>query len=138
MNNETMNQQPYTLAELNRKFEALLIFGVVFDVDYANKKLRLKEGNLETGWLPFPAESGRNYRRWRPIKKGQQLTAICRSGDPTQGRVLGESWWDDNDSPSTDENIDLIEFTGGATIRYDSTTNVLEFAGFADVIIRNY
>ena len=130
-----MKDNGFAQSDLHRQFHALLLFGVVFAVDYAAKKLRVREGKLETDWIPFPAESGRNYRRWRPIKIGQQFTVLCRGGDTAQGRIVSEDWWDDNDSPSTDENIDLIEYTSGAMIRYDASTNVLEYSGFNDVIV---
>lgn len=130
-----MSGDDFSNADLHRRFDALLIFGVVFDVDHAAKKLRVKEGTLETDWIPFPAESGRNYRRWRPIKVGQQFTVLCRGGDPVQGRIVGEDWWDENDSPSTDKNTDMIEYASGATISYNASSNVLTYAGFADVIV---
>ncbi len=122
-------------SELNRQFNALFILGVVSQVDYANKQLKLKDGALETGWIPFPAKSGRNWKAWHPVKQGQQFVAICPNGDSSQAQVIGELWWEDNDSPSTDENIDLIEFITGAKICYDATSNVLAFDGFSDVKI---
>ena len=57
-----MKDNGFAQSDLHRQFHALLLFGVVFAVDYAAKKLRVREGKLETDWIPFPAESGRNYR----------------------------------------------------------------------------
>ena len=122
-------------SELNRQFNALFIFGVVSQVDYANKQLKLKDGAQETGWIPFPAKSGRNWKAWHPVKQGQQFVAICPNGDSSQAQVVGELWWEDNDSPSTDENIDLIAFSNGAVISYDVTTGVLDLRGFSDVLV---
>ena len=120
-------------SELNRQFNALFILGVVSQVDYANKQLKLKDGALETGWISFPAKSGRNWKAWHPVKQGQQFVAICPSGDSSQARIVGELWWGENDSPSTDENIDLIEFSNGAVISHNVTTGVLDLRGFSDV-----
>jgi phage baseplate assembly protein V len=115
----------YDLAELQRKFAALVIFGTVSEVDHKAKKLRVTEGNLTSGWLPFPAETGRNYRRWRPIKLGQQLIVLCRAGDPNNGVIIGELYCESNDAPLTDENIDIIEFNDGAELRYDSKNKAM-------------
>lgn len=115
----------YDLAELQRKFAALVIFGTVSELDHKAKKLRVTDGNLTSGWLPFPAETGRNYRRWRPIKLGQQLIVLCRAGDPSNGVIIGELYCESNDAPLTDENIDLIEFNDGAELRYDSKNKVM-------------
>lgn len=121
----------FSNAELHRRFHSMVVFGTVVAVDYHNKRLKLQEGadddqdKLVTGWIPFPAESGRNYKRWRPVKLGQQFTALCRDGDPVQGRIVGESWWDDNDSPSTDKGIDVIEFENGNRIEHNITDNTL-------------
>lgn len=129
-----MNQQSfYTLAELNRCFAALVLFGVVVEVDSTNKLLKVQEGNLTTGWLPWPAETGRNYRRWRPMKKGQQLVVLCRSGDPAQGVIVGELYSDSNESPSTDDDIDLIQFINGNKIEHNAVTGQIHIIAKGDV-----
>lgn len=116
-----MNES-YDLSELKRQFAAFIIFGEVVEVDYAKKQLKLQEGDLTTAWLPFPFESGQNYRRWRPIALGQQFTAICRGGDTVQGRIIGETAREGRDSPSVDKNVDVVMFNDGSFIKHNSAT----------------
>lgn len=115
----------YRIAELQRKFAALVIFGTVSEVDHAAKKLRVTEGALTTGWLPYPADTGRNYKRWRPVKVGQQFIVLCRAGDPLQGVIIGELYRNANDAPSTDEMVDLVQFADGSELRYDSKNKAM-------------
>jgi phage baseplate assembly protein V len=125
----------YDLAELQRKFAALVIFGTVSEVDHAAKKLRVAEGALTTGWLPYPADTGRNYKRWRPVKVGQQFIVLCRAGDPSQGVIVGELYHNANDAPSTDENIDLIQFENGNSIQHNVATGAITITAVGNVIV---
>ena len=104
---------PYQQSELHRQFNAMILLGVVVAVDYDQKQLKLQDGGLTTGWIPFPAQSGRNWKAWHPVKLGQQFIAICRSGDAAQAKIVGELWWDENDSPSTDVSIHSRLFKPG-------------------------
>jgi phage baseplate assembly protein V len=112
-------------ADLNRRIESLIRLGTIAQVDHAARKLRVQTGGLLTGWLPWPAEVGRNYRRWRPLRTGTQVVLACPSGDPAQAVVVQILYTDLVNSPSTDPDLDVIQFDDGTVIQYDSGSSHL-------------
>jgi phage baseplate assembly protein V len=112
-------------ADLNRRIESLIRLGTIDQVDHAARKLRVKTGGLLTGWLPWPAEVGRNYRRWRPLRTGTQVVLACPSGDPAQAVIIQILYTSALDAPSTSPDIDLIKFDDGTVIQYDSSSHHL-------------
>ncbi len=78
----------FDTAELFRRFENLIRIGTIADVDYQGKRLRVKSGELLTDWLPWPAEIGRNFKHWRPLRDNTQVVLACPSGDPAQALII--------------------------------------------------
>ncbi len=113
----------FELAEMNRQLNNLLRIGTLWAVDHENKKLKVKTGDLVTGWLDWPVEIGRNYKRWRPLRVGTQVLLASPSGDPAQGQIVGMLYTQDLDAPSDDPNIDLIQFNGGSFLKHNASNN---------------
>ena len=107
-------------AQLFRRFENLIRIGTIADVDHKNKRLRVKSGELLTDWLPWPAEIGRNFKRWRPLRDNTQVVLACPSGDPAQALIISMLYSSQFDSPSTNQAIDWIQFDDGTELYYDS------------------
>jgi phage baseplate assembly protein V len=124
------------IADLNRRIESLIRLGTIAQVDHAARKLRVQTGGLLTGWLPWPAEVGRNYRRWRPLRTGTQVILACPSGDPAQAVVVQILYTTALDAPSTDPDIDLIEFDDGTLIHYDSAAHRLSIDVHGDASVQ--
>ncbi|MCP8687753.1 phage baseplate assembly protein V [Marinobacterium sedimentorum] len=112
-------------ADLNRRIESLIRLGTIAQVDHDARTLRVQSGGLLTGWLPWPAEIGRNYRRWRPLRTGTQVIIACPSGDPAQALVIGTLYTDAIASPGSDPDIDLIQFDDGSYIEHNAAANTL-------------
>ncbi|QEW06356.1 phage baseplate assembly protein V [Nitrincola iocasae] len=113
------------IADLNRRLESLIRLGSIAEVDHAGRKLRVKTGGLLTGWLPWPAEVGRNYRRWRPLRTGTQVVLACPSGDPAQAVIIQILYTTALNAPSADPDIDLIQFDNGSYIEHNAVNNTL-------------
>lgn len=114
-------------ADLNRRLESLLRLGTIAEVDHAAHKIRVQSGDLKTNWLDWPAEIGRNYTRWRPLRIGTQVLLGCISGDPAQAQIIGMLYTDAFNTPSDDPDIDLIQFDDGSYIKHTHSANKLEF-----------
>ncbi len=113
-------------AELNRRIENLLRLGQIAEVDHAARQIRVESGGLLTDWLPWPAEVGKNYIRWRPLRVGTQVILASISGDPAQAQIIGTLYTQDLDSPSTDDDIDLIQFDNGSYIQHNAADNSIK------------
>ena len=111
-----------TTADLNRRIESLIRLGTLAQVDHNARRVRVQSGGLLTGWLPWPADVGRNYRHWRPLRLGTQVVLGCPSGDPAQAVILQILYTDALNAPSTDPNADLILFDDGSRLEHNATT----------------
>lgn len=112
-------------ADLNRRLENLLRLGTIAEVDHAARKVRVQSGDIKTNWLDWPAEIGRNYKRWRPLRLGTQVMIACISGDPAQAQIIGMLYTNDIASPSSDEAIDLIQFDDGSYVKHNASSGLL-------------
>ena len=125
----------YQAGELDRQLNNLIQLTTITSVDPVEKKVRVRLGADESADLPWPADQGANYVRWKPLKAGQQVIIASPSGDPAQGVIIGELFCDDYDTPSTDLDVDMIHFSNGSYIKHDIRTGILDFVGFADVLV---
>lgn len=122
-------------ADINRRLENLIRLGTIAEVDEAARRLRVNTGALTTDWLPWPAEIGRNYKRWRPLRVGTQVILGSISGDPAQALILGILYTDSLNSPSTDPAIDMIAFNDGTVVQHNSSTHKTTLSSAGDVAI---
>lgn len=112
--------QAFRTRDLERRLNNMLMIGTVAEVDHAGRKVRVKVGDIHTAWLNWPAEVGRNYRRWRPLRSGQQVVLSSPSGDPAQAVITGMLYSSATPSPSDNPDLDLVEFEDGTRLEYDS------------------
>ena len=115
----------FDTAQLFRRFENLIRIGTIADIDYPGKRLRVKSGELLTDWLAWPADIGRNFNHWRPLRNNTQVVLACPSGDPAQALIISMLYCSQLDAPSTDEAIDLVQFNDGTELQYDSASATL-------------
>lgn len=116
-------QERQILADMARRLENLITLGSVAELDHPGRRLRVQSGELLTDWLPWPAEMGRNHIRWRPLRLGQQLILACPSGDPAQAAIIGQLYSASMPPPSTDENLDIVQWEDGSLVSYDSAAH---------------
>ncbi|MCK0743566.1 phage baseplate assembly protein V [Chromohalobacter nigrandesensis] len=129
--------QAWRLQELERRLNNLLMVGTILEVDHAARKLKVKVGEIRTAWLNWPTEMGRNYRRWRPLRKGQQVVLSSPSGDPAQAVITGMLYSSALPSPSDNPDLDLIEFEDGTRFQYDSADHVIKIHCVGDIVVEN-
>ena len=115
--------QAWRLQELERRLNNMVMVGTVLEVDHATRKLKVEIGEIRTAWLNWPTEMGRNYRRWRPLRKGQQVVLSSPSGDPAQAVITGMLYSNALSAPSSTPDLDLIEFEDGTRFQYDSASH---------------
>ena len=125
-----------TYSDLIRRVENQIVIGTVAEVDHARALVKLSLSGRKTNWLAYPADIGANYRRWRPLRIGTQVVALCPSGDPAQA-VIGQILYTTSiASPANAGTLDLIEFNDGALVSYDSDAQVftLKSAGKLSIV----
>ncbi len=115
------------VAELERRFSGTMRHGTVAEVDPGKQLVRLKLGKDADGnpflspWIPYAQIAGA-LKVHTPPSQGQQFTLLSPSGDWQQAVALPMTWSDNNQSPSSngDENV-LTYGNVRATIKDDLT-----------------
>jgi len=120
-------------ADINRRLENLLRLGSIAEVNHSARKVRVHSGALLTNWLDWPADIGRNYKRWRPLRVGTQVLLGCISGDPAQAQIIGTLFSNDFPSPSTEPEVDLIAFDDGSYLQHHADTGLLHLHAHGDL-----
>lgn len=115
-----------SLPNLENKVGNQIRLGSVMAVDLAAKRVRIKSGNIESGWLPWPAgRAGSGKRRWDPPEVDEQVLMLSPSGDLSQAIAFPGIYQDDFDAPSSDGKEDLAEYDDGTVIGYNRETHTL-------------
>lgn len=122
-----------TLSELSRLIDELICFGTIAVVDHAGQRLRLDIRGQRSGWLPYPNEIGRNFRRWRPLRVGTQVLAACPSGNRANAVIIMIIPTDTLPPPSTAEDLDRVEFNDGSLVEYDSDAKRMRVVSAGDI-----
>lgn len=129
-----MSHRDFNSADMPRQLDNLVQVTTITSVDPANKTLRVQLGDEESAELPWPADQGANYTRWKPLKAGQQVVISSPCGDPAQAVITGQLYSDAHDSPSVDPDIDLIEFANGNRIEHNIRTGKFRIVGDLELI----
>jgi phage baseplate assembly protein gpV len=116
----------YQIAELRRMISNLIRVGTVksFDPKTATAVLDL---GFETHDVDV-GEHGGAGADWRPLKKGQQITALCPEGDIANACVIPGGFHEDNKAPSqsADEDIRAQRGEGDKAVRLRTTDSSAE------------
>lgn len=113
------------LADLERRVANMVKIGVIAEADHSARKIRVQAGGMTSAWLPWPAEVGRNFKRWRPLRVGQQVVMLAPSGELAQAVVVGMLYSSSVDAPANSPDRDLVEFDDGTRLEYDSAAHKL-------------
>ncbi len=112
--------QDFNLNDALNRAEQTLRLGTIAEIDNDKRLVRVQSAELLSNWIPYPASIGHNFIAWTPMRKGTQVMLGCPSGDFAQAVILQVLYTDELNSPSTDEAVDMIEFTDGTVIKKDA------------------
>lgn len=127
-----MNSFEHT--EHDRLISDIICLGLVEEIDHQAKQLKVRSKTL-SGWLPWPVEIGRNFKRWRPLRKGTQVILGSPSGDMAQAVVIGMLYTSALDAPADDPDVDVISFENGAAISHNAATGDMNITCKGDFIL---
>jgi phage baseplate assembly protein V len=115
-----------SLPDMERRIANAIRYGTIMAVDLAKRRVRVKSGDIESTWLPWPAgRAGAGKRRWDPPEVGEQVVMLSPSGDLRQAAVIPGLYQDTHDSPSSSADKDHVTYGDGTTIEYDRGSHTL-------------
>ena len=120
-------------AEINRRIDNLIRFGLIAEVDHANAKARVKSGQILTSFLPFITLRAGTTKTWSPPTVGEQCVILASSGELTTACILVGLYT--QNSPSHSPDVHVIEFADGAKIEYNQSSGALVVTGIKTAAI---
>lgn len=114
-------------AELQRKLDNIIRFGVIAEVNHATARARVKSGDILTEFLPFVTFRAGTTKTWSPPTVGEQCVMLSVSGEFTTACILVGLYTQNSPSHSADEHV--IEFADGAKITYNQSNGALVVTG---------
>lgn len=115
----------YRLAELERRLDNLLRYGTVDQADYAAARVKVKSGELVTGWIPWLTRRASNDIDWWAPEVGEQVLLLSPCGDPAQAVALPAIYQSAHPAPKSVETVRRIEFKDGGFAEYDRASGAL-------------
>lgn len=110
------------IAEIERRQDGRITQGPVHSVDAAKGTCRVRIGGTDaepflSAEIPYTQMMGA-FKGHIPVSPGQQVTIISGAGDYRQGLAIPMTKSDQNPSPSSSGNENVVTF-GGATLKLD-------------------
>nr|DAU43361.1 MAG TPA: baseplate assembly protein V [Caudoviricetes sp.] len=120
-------------AELQRKLDNIIRFGVIAEVNHATARARVKSGDILTEFLPFITFRSGTTKTWSPPTVGEQCVMLSVSGEFTTACILVGLYTQNSPSQSPDEHV--IKFADGAIIEYNQASGRLNVFGIKSAFI---
>ena len=126
-------------ADLQRRLENVIRIGTIAYVDLtdtAAPRVRVKDGELLTQWLPFGAMRAGTARVWSAPTVGEQVIMLSPSGELASAVVFGSLFCAGIQAPSTDPHDHIIDFADGTRVSHNDATGAMVFTGMRTLLIK--
>lgn len=116
----------FRLSELERLVSNLIRYGTVDSLDAEKAVVRVKSGDLLTGWLKWLSHRAGPDADWWAPEPGEQVLLLSPSGDPMQGIVLPAIYSDQFPAPADVSTRRRVVFADGGYAEYDRESGALD------------
>jgi phage baseplate assembly protein V len=115
----------YDITELDRRVSNLIRFGTIAEADYALAKVRVRCGDILTGWLPWLTPRAGGNKTWDAPETGEQVVILSPSGELNQGLVFGSLFQALMPAPVATPEKHHTVYIDGAVLEYDRNAHHL-------------
>lgn len=117
-------------AEILRLIQNIVRLGAIAEVDHGAPgerlpAVRVRSGELLTGWLPWANGRAGTTRDWNPPTRGEQVMILSPGGDLANGVAMPSLFQMIHQPPSNDPGKIARQFPDGALFEYDHENSVL-------------
>lgn len=116
-------------AEILRLISNIFRVGYVEEIDYDERKVRVRTGGNFTNWISWQVQRAGTTKTWDPPTSGEQVMLACPEGELNSAIVLMSLYSADHDAPSASPNKHIREYPDGAVIEYDHASGALAATG---------
>jgi len=113
------------LSTLTRLLENLIRFGTIADIQMKPPRVRVKTGDLLTGWLPWMALRAGADAAWDPPTLNEQVILLSPSGQLANGVALTGIYCTTHPANGEREGLHQRLYRDGTVIEYDSVAHHL-------------
>ncbi|HBJ0468888.1 TPA: phage baseplate assembly protein V, partial [Escherichia coli] len=99
--------------------------GIISEVDEESWCVRVRSGELETGWLRWNTTRAGTFNVWLPPSPGEQVVIACIGGNPETAMIIGSLWSDASPAPGKSLKEIVVSAPDGAVFRYDADAGAL-------------
>ena len=103
--------------------------GIISEVDEESWCVRVRSGELETGWLRWNTTRAGAFNVWLPPSPGEQVVIACIGGNPETAMIIGSLWSDASPAPGKSLKEIVVSAPDGAVFRYDADAGALSASG---------
>ncbi|MDL4863270.1 phage baseplate assembly protein V, partial [Halomonas elongata] len=126
-NHRGMSEHPlHSAAELLRLIHNIARLGTIAAVDHGRARVRVRDGELLTAWLPWVEQRAGTTRTWNPPTEGEQVLLISPGGDPAAAVVITGLYRQAHPAPASTGDVWHTVMPDGAVIEYDHATSHLQ------------
>lgn len=115
----------FDIAELERRLANTVMVGRIADINIPKARVRVRAGDILTGWLPWLTQRAGPDRSWWALGIDEQVLVLSPSGDITQGVVLPALYQDKFPPPGTALDVHRLIYADGASLEYNRLTHNL-------------
>jgi phage baseplate assembly protein V len=107
------------LTDTQRRLANIIRIGTIEEADFAAARVKVRFGEILTGWLPFGGQRAGGMRVWNPPSVGEQVVVLSPSGDLAQGVAMPGLYSDAKPAPGSTGTAVNIVFPDGSTLSWD-------------------
>lgn len=116
-----------SITELTRKVNNLISIGTVTQIDTNKALAKVNILGRETNFFPVLSISNSYKRKFTPIKVNEQVLVLCPNGNADFGIIIPSIFNKDSLEPDgSNENIEIVTYSDGTTISYDTEAKELK------------
>lgn len=116
----------FELTELMRRVANMIRPGAVHEVRHKPYAVRVKIGDLVTGWLTPLVERAGSNQSWDPLEAGEQVIVLSPDGNLSQGWIVPAGYTAQHPQPDQNPDKTVYQYSDGARIEYDRKQHSLK------------
>lgn len=115
----------FEVSELSRRLDNILRLGRICEVDVTEARVKVRIGQLTTGWLPWLVAQAGSTRSWSVPSIGEQVLVLAPGGELQTGAVLCGLYQEQYPAPSDKATDHCTVYEDGTCITYDTVSHTL-------------
>lgn len=120
-----MLEDQYAIAEIDRRLANVVQLGTVCEADYKKARVKVKIGQVVTGWLPWVTGRASHDITWWSPEIGEQVVILSPSGEMNQGVIIAGIYQQSYPAPEQTPDIQKTVYKDGTVVEYNRESHCM-------------